>query len=48
MRAGVEVGGTFTDLVLDCDGAIEIAKVPSTPQYLDVGALNAIVVAGLD
>ena len=47
IRVGVEVGGTFTDLVVIRDGAIEIAKVPSTPQQPDVGALNAIDAAGL-
>ncbi len=47
IRVGVEVGGTFTDLVMVRDGAIEIAKVPSTPLQPDVGALNAIEAAGL-
>jgi len=33
MRVGVDVGGTFTDLVaLAPDGAIRLAKVPSTPD----------------
>ena len=32
-RIGVDVGGTFTDLALiDADGALHIAKVPSTPR----------------
>lgn len=48
MRVGVEVGGTFTDLVVVRDGAVEIAKVPSTPQQPDVGALNAIAAARLE
>ena len=44
MRVGVEVGGTFTDLVaIDGDGAITIAKVPSVPESPDEGAFNAIV-----
>ncbi|MEC8204247.1 MAG: hydantoinase/oxoprolinase N-terminal domain-containing protein, partial [Pseudomonadota bacterium] len=42
MRVGVEVGGTFTDLVLINDGKLRVAKVPSTPGSPDVGALNAI------
>ncbi|MGI9421696.1 MAG: hydantoinase/oxoprolinase N-terminal domain-containing protein, partial [Hyphomicrobiaceae bacterium] len=42
MRVGVEVGGTFTDLVVVQDGTVKIAKVPSTPDQPDVGALNAI------
>ncbi|MGY8997773.1 MAG: hydantoinase/oxoprolinase N-terminal domain-containing protein, partial [Alphaproteobacteria bacterium] len=33
MRVGVEVGGTFTDLVaIDESGAITVAKVPSVPS----------------
>ena len=47
MRVGVEVGGTFTDLVVIREGAVQIAKVPSTPTRPDVGALNAIAAAGL-
>jgi len=47
MRVGVEVGGTFTDLVVVRDGAIEIAKVPSTPAQPDVGALNVIQAADI-
>ena len=44
MRVGVEVGGTFTDLVaIDGDGAVTIAKVPSVPENPDEGAFNAIV-----
>ncbi len=48
MRVGVEVGGTFTDLVVVRDGGIEIAKVPSTPQQPDVGALRAITAAQIN
>jgi len=33
MRVGVDVGGTFTDLVaLGSDGALRVIKVPSTPD----------------
>lgn len=48
MRVGVEVGGTFTDLVAIRDGTVVITKVPSTPDAPDVGALNAVRAAGLD
>jgi len=48
MRVGVEVGGTFTDLVAIDGGRIRIAKVPSTPASPDEGALAAILAAGLD
>ena len=49
MRIGVEVGGTFTDLVWEHDGAIGVVKVPSTPMRPDEGALAALdrVPAGL-
>lgn len=42
MRVGVEVGGTFTDLVAIEDDAIRITKVPSTPSAPHLGALNAL------
>lgn len=43
-KLGVDVGGTFTDLVLvdDESGEIKLAKVPSTPQMPDQGVLNGI------
>lgn len=47
MRVGIEVGGTFTDLVVVSDGTVRVAKVPSTPGHPDVGAMNAVHVAGL-
>jgi N-methylhydantoinase A len=47
MRVGVEVGGTFTDLVAIDQGRVRIAKVPSTPARPDEGALAAIESAGL-
>ncbi|MGB0555448.1 MAG: hydantoinase/oxoprolinase N-terminal domain-containing protein, partial [Alphaproteobacteria bacterium] len=47
MRVGVEVGGTFTDLVLIEDGKLRVSKVPSTPKNPDKGALNAIDAAGI-
>lgn len=47
MRIGVEVGGTFTDLVAFQDDAVTIAKVPSTPQSPEIGAFNAVLESGL-
>ena len=47
LRVGVEIGGTFTDLVAFRDGAVQVAKVPSTPASPDIGAFNAIAAAGL-
>ena len=47
MRVGIEVGGTFTDLVAVDDGRITVVKVPSTPDSPDRGAFAAIAAAGL-
>ena len=43
-RLGVDVGGTFTDLLLidEESGATHTAKVPSTPEDSSVGVLNGI------
>jgi N-methylhydantoinase A len=32
MLVGVDIGGTFTDLVLSVDGYMSIYKLPSTPE----------------
>ena len=39
---GVDVGGTFTDLVALTEGGLVTAKVPSTPADQSVGVLAAI------
>ena len=43
-KIGVDVGGTFTDVLLvDTEtGAVHTAKVPSTPDDSSVGVLNGI------
>ena len=43
-RLGVDVGGTFTDLLLinEDSGATHTAKVPSTPEDSSVGVLDGI------
>ncbi len=43
-RLGVDVGGTFTDLLLinETTGATHAAKVPSTPKDSSIGVLNGI------
>ena len=43
-RLGVDVGGTFTDLLLinEQSGATFTAKVPSTPEDSSIGVLNGI------
>ncbi len=48
MRVGVEVGGTFTDLVGVSGGKVVVTKVPSTPRSPDIGALDALRASGLD
>ncbi len=40
---GVDVGGTFTDVVLrDGDGKLTVGKVPSTPDDQSVGVLDGV------
>ena len=42
-RIGVDVGGTFTDLVLSHgDGQLQVFKVPSVPAEPAVGVMNAL------
>ena len=43
-RLGVDVGGTFTDVLLidEASGAFHTAKVPSTPSDSSIGVLNGI------
>ncbi|MBV8393385.1 MAG: hydantoinase/oxoprolinase family protein, partial [Alphaproteobacteria bacterium] len=48
MRVGVEVGGTFTDLVAVEGGKVVVTKVPSTPKQPDIGAFNALTESGID
>ena len=48
-RISVDVGGTFTDLVLiDADATLRVAKVPSTPSDPSVGVLAAVGMAAAD
>jgi N-methylhydantoinase A len=45
--AGIDVGGTFTDLiVIDAAGKAAIAKVPTTPQNQAHGVVAALTAAG--
>jgi len=48
-RVGVDVGGTFTDLVcIDEEGKIKAAKSSSTPEDPSIGVENVLVKAGID
>ncbi len=42
LRVGVEVGGTFTDLVAFEGEEITVTKVPSTPRSPDLGAFASL------
>ncbi|HEV7265058.1 MAG TPA: hydantoinase/oxoprolinase family protein [Falsiroseomonas sp.] len=47
--AGIDVGGTFTDLLLqEADGSVRLAKVPTTAPNQADGVLTAITAAGSD
>jgi N-methylhydantoinase A len=47
-RVGIDVGGTFTDLVAVSGGELVTAKVPSTPRDQSEGVMGAIAAASLD
>lgn len=47
MRVGVEVGGTFTDLVAIGPDGITVTKVPSVPRAPDEGAWNALMASNI-
>src|SRR5919201_1614300 len=47
-RLGVDVGGTFTDLVALVDGRLVTAKVPSTPRDQAEGVMASVAAAELD
>ena len=47
-RIAVDIGGTFTDLVMESDAGSEVSKVLSTPEDLVEGVLDAVEQAGAD
>jgi N-methylhydantoinase A len=48
-RVSVDVGGTFTDLVvIDTEGSLHIAKVPSTPSDPSEAVLTAVEAVAAD
>ncbi|MCC7320770.1 MAG: hydantoinase/oxoprolinase family protein [Rubellimicrobium sp.] len=42
-RIGVDVGGTNTDIVLECDRGIFVHKVPSTPQDQSIAVIRGVL-----
>jgi N-methylhydantoinase A len=48
VRLGVDVGGTFTDLVALSEGDLITAKVPSTPRDQSAGVMNAVDVSEVE
>src|SRR5262245_988788 len=46
-RVGVDIGGTFTDVVLvdEARGEVDLVKVPSTPRDFARGVLDALAAA---
>lgn len=49
--AGIDVGGTFTDLILidaGQGGGVRVAKVPTTPDNQAFGVVDALGEAGID
>jgi N-methylhydantoinase A len=47
-RVGVDVGGTFTDLVALIEGELQVAKVLSTPADQSAGAIAALDEISID
>ncbi|MFB6198125.1 MAG: hydantoinase/oxoprolinase family protein, partial [Halobacteriaceae archaeon] len=47
-RIGVDIGGTFTDVVIIREGTLEVHKVPSTPSSPDEGVMQGLTQATSD
>lgn len=47
-RIGIDIGGTFTDLVLVAEGTTTTVKVPTTPDDPSAGAMDAIAELTVD
>ncbi len=47
MRVGVEVGGTFTDLIALDGDEVRVTKVPSVPRSPEEGVFAALAAAGI-
>ena len=44
---GIDIGGTFTDLVCVCDGEVRTVKVNSTPEDFSRGFGEALLACGV-
>ena len=42
VRVGVDIGGTFTDIVAIRDGEVHVTKTPSTPDSPEDGVVNGL------
>lgn len=42
MRVGVDIGGTFTDIVMSHDGQLTVHKLPTTPQDPSIAMIDGI------
>jgi N-methylhydantoinase A len=42
VRAGVDIGGTFTDVVTVSDGQVRVRKTPSTPDAPEEGVVDGL------
>lgn len=42
LRIGVDIGGTFTDIVTLQDGTVQVSKTPSTPDAPEQGVLDGL------
>jgi len=47
-RVGIDVGGTFTDIVTVHDGRVEVTKTPSTPDAPETGVVNGLAESAAD
>jgi N-methylhydantoinase A len=45
VRIGVDIGGTFTDIVAVRDGSVDVLKIPSTPDAPGQGVLDGLAEA---
>jgi N-methylhydantoinase A len=48
VSVGLDIGGTFTDIVASEGGDVRVAKVPSTPAAYDEGVLAGVAKLGLE